>query len=165
MATALPQLREFQAAICASGLHCTACRDRDGGREFRRTTTEAFGLAGDALEGECWAGKRWGHRPATPIGEIIANWRTRLRTEGIRGLGDVVWWMLELLGVHAAESRWAWARSAVRAIATGGRSLLWPETTPAGCGCQSRRAWLNRWFPVPWGKRCDQRGGQSDGFR
>ena len=63
---------------CRSGAHCRTCRDREGGRAFRRQVARLLGQEGGP-DWPCPLGKPWGP-PAGEAGFIGKN----------RGLGDSV---------------------------------------------------------------------------
>lgn len=56
----------FDKHICGHRIHCPACRDLEGGREWRRRVAVAFAVPQPAPDWPCPAGYPWGHGGATP---------------------------------------------------------------------------------------------------
>lgn len=50
--------------VCEAGVHCGACRDREGQRKWRLSLAEAYVVPAGWPDCECPRGKPWGYRPA-----------------------------------------------------------------------------------------------------
>ena len=65
----------FVDHICSVDEHCEACRDLEGGREWRRRMQEAFTVPAPAPDWECPHSKPWGWmptaRPRMTIRELV----------------------------------------------------------------------------------------------
>jgi len=53
--------------ICDSQRHCTACRDRDGGRAWRESLLSYYDAAGTGADFACPRGKQWGEITSLPF--------------------------------------------------------------------------------------------------
>lgn len=66
----------FVDHICSVEEHCEACRDLEGGREWRRNMKETFAVPDLAPDWECPHGKPWGWappvRPRMTIAQLVA---------------------------------------------------------------------------------------------
>jgi len=81
-------MRRFtKTAHCRSGVHCRTCRDREGGRRWRRSIAAHFEVPGGIADFPCPRGRPWGWRPPD------------------RGLGDTVERVLSAMGVGPAYKR------------------------------------------------------------
>jgi hypothetical protein len=58
------------AKVCARRLHCETCRDRETGREWRKSLGQYFEVPAGAPDFDCPHGLAWGWRP---------TWTHRLR--------------------------------------------------------------------------------------
>ena len=57
---------------CTSGAHCGTCRDREGGRAWRRQIAAAFGLS--SVNWLCPQDKPWGYKqPSRGLGDTVAK--------------------------------------------------------------------------------------------
>jgi hypothetical protein len=50
-----------QTEHCRSGVHCATCRDRDGGRDWRKSAAQVFAVP--EIDWECPRGLAWGYAP------------------------------------------------------------------------------------------------------
>jgi len=58
----------FDTIHCTGGVHCPTCRDRGGGRHFRRAMAKRFGL--DEVDFDCPHGRPWGAKKGYPLPRV-----------------------------------------------------------------------------------------------
>lgn len=92
------------SVLCMGGRHCETCRDRDGGREWRRGLSVAYELPANAPDFECIARepRPWGWRwtpdqPARGLGDVVAKMTHAVGIEPCGGCAERQEWLNKVL--------------------------------------------------------------------
>jgi len=110
-------MKFFDSTHCSSGSHCKKCRDKDGGRKFRKSLRVVFEDI-DTDDFECPAGKEW------------ATFEKRVEKSHFLSLYNEI--MTDETNVHLLS------------MANQCKEMYY--NVPKGITCKSRKEFRNRWY-------------------
>ena len=111
-----------ETKACHMGVHCRACRDKEGGRKWRKAMIKRYPM--DTVDFECPFSGKWDH-PELARPPLLRRAEPVHREPPPPGAGDKVYNLLNKMGIASAVE-WLSAK------------------TGTGCGCKSRRRLMNQ---------------------